>query len=178
MVEFPSPTRSLKTKSWFPSSVKNFTAHPRISLTVSADPFSPATVEIRARVLVFFPTPHRNAAEVMCDMSWVTSNSPQAPAALAWTTRSGIRSREKWARVSISCVSWRRARPPPPKPLRICKEAVGSPHGCPLKLKLVSVEYMVLQSDKNWWNTLCECVYRSIFRLGLRLSRWLGVGHC
>lgn len=79
-------TRSLNTKSWLPSSVKSLIAHPLISRTVSDDPFSPATVDNRAKVFVFFPTPHKKAADVMCDRSCVTSNSPQAPAAFACTT--------------------------------------------------------------------------------------------
>ena len=44
-------------------------------------------------------------------MSCVTSNSPYAPAPLACTTRSGIRSRSKWARRSIKWKSCRRRGP-------------------------------------------------------------------
>jgi len=61
--------RSFPTISQFPSSVKNFSAHPRMSRTVSEDPFDPATVEIRARTLVFFPILFRKLADVMCEMS-------------------------------------------------------------------------------------------------------------
>jgi hypothetical protein len=68
---------------------------PLMSRTVSEEPFSPATVESRAKVFVFFPTSHKNFAEVIFDMSWATSNSPQAPAAFAWTTLA----------VLISCVN-------------------------------------------------------------------------
>ena len=50
---------------------------------------------------VFFPTFSRNFAPVYFVTSSVTSNQPCAPAPLAWTTRSGIRSRLKWA--SLSC---------------------------------------------------------------------------
>jgi hypothetical protein len=63
----------------------HFMAHPRTSRTVSLAPFSPATVEIRMSTLVFFPGPFKNLASVRSLASCVTSNSPQAPAALAWT---------------------------------------------------------------------------------------------
>ena len=74
------------TISWFPSSVKNLTENPRTSRTVSALPFSPPVVLRRNKTGVFFPMPLRNLAEVRDDMSFVTSNSPHAPAAFAWTT--------------------------------------------------------------------------------------------
>lgn len=40
----------------------------------------------RNKTGVFFPIPLRNLAEVRDDTSFVTSNSPHAPAAFAWTT--------------------------------------------------------------------------------------------
>lgn len=40
-----------------------------------------------------------------------TSNSPYAPAPFAWTTRSGIRSRSKWASRSIKWKSWSKSGP-------------------------------------------------------------------
>ena len=83
--------RSLKTKSWLPSSVKSFIAHPRTSRTVSLDPFSPATVEIRHNTFVLFPIPVKNLASVRSLASCVTSNSPQAPAAFAWTLLQKVR---------------------------------------------------------------------------------------
>ena len=76
----------LKTKSWFPSCVKNFIAQPRGSLTVSAEPRSGPTVEIRSITGVVVPMPLRKLADVISEMSWVTSNVPKAPAALACTT--------------------------------------------------------------------------------------------
>lgn len=122
------------TISWLPCSVKNLTEKPRTSRTVSALPFSPPVVLRRNRTGVFLPTPLRNLAEVREEMSLVTSNSPQAPAALAWTTLfhfstlcllqksgrripdlSGIRSRLKCASVSRRSVSPSVVRPPPPK---------------------------------------------------------------
>lgn len=118
--------------SWFPSSVKNLTAKPRTSRTVSAAPRSPAVVLNRQRTGVFFPTVFRNFAHVYLEMSLVTSNSPHAPEAFAWTTlrhissipsghvkrfqtrRSGIRSRLKCAKVSRSTVSPSVVMLPPP----------------------------------------------------------------
>ena len=100
----------LKTKSWLPSSVNIFMAHPLTSLCVSAPPACGATVLTRSSTLLFLPTPFKNLALVRDEMSFVTSNSPQAPTARAWTTRSGILSREKWARVSMSWVSCKRTR--------------------------------------------------------------------
>lgn len=76
----------LKTKSWLPSCVKNFIAQPRTSLSVSTEPRSRATVEIRSITGVVVPMPLRNLADVMSEMSWVTSNVPKAPAAFACTT--------------------------------------------------------------------------------------------
>ena len=76
----------LKTQSWFPSCVKNFIAQPRTSLSVSTEPRSRATVESRSITGVVVPTPLRNLADVISEMSWVTSNAPKAPAALACTT--------------------------------------------------------------------------------------------
>jgi hypothetical protein len=118
--------------SWFPSSVKNLTAKPRTSRTVSAAPRSPAVVLNLHRTGVFLPTPLRNFAHVYFEISLVTSNSPHAPEALAWTTlhplssmplrrvkrfqpyRSGIRSRLKCASVSRRTVSPSVVMPPPP----------------------------------------------------------------
>ena len=57
-----------------------------MSRTVSDDPLAPATVDSRARTFVFLPTPLKKLADVMWEMSRVTSNSPHAPAALACTT--------------------------------------------------------------------------------------------
>ena len=76
----------LNTKSWLPSSVKNFMANPRGSRTESGDPFSPPTVEMRARTGVSLPMPLRKSAEVRSEISCVMVNLPYAPAALAWTT--------------------------------------------------------------------------------------------
>ncbi len=76
-------TRLKNNQSRFPSSVYNLKANPRPSLTLSAEPFSPATVENLVKSLVFLPTVFRKAALVKLVMSWVTSNSPYAPAPLA-----------------------------------------------------------------------------------------------
>jgi hypothetical protein len=139
--------RLLNTKSWFPSSVKSFMDQPRISRTVSAAPLSPAVVEIRPRRGVFFPLPLRNLASVISERSSVTSNSPHAPAAFAWTTRSGMRSRGKCARVSINWVSARIPRPPPPYVVRTCREAEGSETGAPvISVSLTLIYLVTLQS--------------------------------
>ena len=125
--------RSLNTKSWLPSSVKILIAKPRMSRRVSLAPFSPATVETRARTGVFLPTPVRKLHEVMSEMSCVTSYSPHAPAAFEWTARSGIRSRGKCARASMSAVSSSKLRPPLRRlcvPRRMI-ELVGSANGRP-----------------------------------------------
>jgi hypothetical protein len=87
--------RSLPTISQLPSSVNIFKANPLISLTVSADPFEGATVESLARTFVFLPTSLKRFAEVMCEISCVTSNSPHAPAAFAWTTLRSISAEDK-----------------------------------------------------------------------------------
>lgn len=75
--------RSLKTKSWLPSWVKNLSDQPRTSRTVSLDPFSPTTVEMRVNTFVSVPTPLRNLASVRSETSSRTSKVPQGPAALA-----------------------------------------------------------------------------------------------
>jgi hypothetical protein len=46
------------------------------SRTESADPFSGPTVDILSSTGVSLPIPLRKAAEVMCDMSLVTTNFP------------------------------------------------------------------------------------------------------
>ena len=110
----------LNTQSQLPSSVLSLRAKPRGSRAVSAEPDSPPTVEKRAVTRTFLPTPWKRDIEVKSLRSWVTSKYPWAPAPLAWTynvdsescmlrslwskaltTRSGIRSRSKWARRSI-----------------------------------------------------------------------------
>ena len=45
------------------------TAKPLMSRTVSGEPFSPATVEIRASRGVFLPMPVKKLHDVMCEMS-------------------------------------------------------------------------------------------------------------
>lgn len=148
--------KSLKTKSWLPSWVKSFIAHPRTSRTVSADPFSPPTVEIRKSPGVFFPTPVKKSASVMSEMSWVTSHSPQAPAALACTARSGILSRGKWASVSIKPVSARTPKPPPPNLVLTCSELFGSAHGAPMHETYVSL--MALRKARSESYPLPKCI--------------------
>ena len=75
------------TMSWLPSSVKNLTEKPRTSRTVSALPFSPPVVLRRHKTGVFFPAEFKKFAQVYWEMmGFVTSNSPQAPTAFAWTT--------------------------------------------------------------------------------------------
>jgi hypothetical protein len=69
---------------------------------VSAEPFSPATVENRASTSVFLPIWLNSFALVYFVMSLVTVNVPNAPDPLAWTIRSGIRSRLKCAIFSKS----------------------------------------------------------------------------
>ena len=64
---------------------------------MSAEPSSPATVEKRRNASVRLPTAERNAAEVHWVTSAVTSKKPWAAPPLAWTTRSGTRSRLNWA---------------------------------------------------------------------------------
>jgi hypothetical protein len=54
----------LPTKSNVPSLVQNFTANPRVSRTVSADPREPSTVEKRVKTSVFVPFLPRNRALV------------------------------------------------------------------------------------------------------------------
>ena len=61
-------------------------------------------------------------------MSLVTSKYPKAPAPLAWTTRSGILSRSKWAISSIKLMSCNKIGPLGPT---VC-EAVLTPIGAPL----------------------------------------------
>ena len=73
-------------QSRFPSAVDILKAKPRVSLTLSADPLSPTTVEKRAKRLVFLPTSLRKLALVRSEILSVTSKTPYAPAPLAWTT--------------------------------------------------------------------------------------------
>jgi hypothetical protein len=80
-----------RTKSQFPSSVKNLTANPRGSRAVSAEPFSPPTVENRTRTGVFLPTWLNRSAQLRSEISSVTSNTPCAPAPLACTTLTQVR---------------------------------------------------------------------------------------
>ena len=78
----------LNTQSQLPSSVFNLIANPRGSRAVSAEPFSPPTVENRTVALTFLPTDLKRDWEVMSLRSWVTSKYPWAPAPLAWTWKS------------------------------------------------------------------------------------------
>ncbi len=65
---------------------------------MSADPSSPATVENRANISVFFPGCRKSAlVHLGVSASSKTSKVPWAPEPLAWTTRSGTRSRLNWA---------------------------------------------------------------------------------
>ncbi|GAA3085161.1 hypothetical protein GCM10020254_31940 [Streptomyces goshikiensis] len=57
----------------------------------------PATVEKRRKVSVSLPTSDRNFARVHRETSRVSVKVPYAPAPRACTTRSGMRSRLKWA---------------------------------------------------------------------------------
>lgn len=137
----------LNTKSWLPSSVKIFIPQPRTSLTVSACPLSGPTVETLKSNLLFSPIPLRNLADVRCELSWVTSNSPHALAADAWTVRSGMRSQLKWAKVSISWVSWRRIRPLTgllPTRWAVVGSAIGQPVS-PLVCAANSINRMVVE---------------------------------
>ena len=68
----------LNTQSRFPSSVYIFMAHPCTSRTVSAEPRSGPTVEMRRRSGVVFPMALRKLAEVRSVQSWVHLNSPYA----------------------------------------------------------------------------------------------------
>ena len=63
----------LKTQSKLPSSVFNLIANPRGSRAVSAEPFSPPTVENRTVAGTFLPTVLKSDWEVTSLMSWVTS---------------------------------------------------------------------------------------------------------
>lgn len=121
----------LPTMSWLPSSVKIFMPHPRTSRVVSKWPGSGPVILRRQRTLDFLPIPLRNAASVNHELSWVTSSSPQAPAAPPWTERAGIRSRLKWAKVSISWVSCSSIRPLmgvwSPKRCAVVASAIGTP---------------------------------------------------
>ncbi len=80
-------------------------ANPLGSLTVSAEPDSPPTVEKRMAIGVFLPIFSNTQAFEYFLMSWVTSKWPKAPEPFACTTRSGMRSRSKAAISSSSTVS-------------------------------------------------------------------------
>ncbi len=89
----------LPTRSSLPSVVQNFTENPRTSRHVSGEPCSPATLEKRCSVSVVAPG-WNTAARVYAETSSVTVNVPKAPPPLAWTIRSGMRSRLNWASFS------------------------------------------------------------------------------
>lgn len=94
------PSVSLATSSCshqLPSAVLNLTANPRGSRALSDEPDSPPTVEKRMVMGHFVPFLKRFASDRSSRLS-VHSHSPWAPDPLAWTTRSGIRSRSKCAR--------------------------------------------------------------------------------
>src|SRR5260370_32980354 len=73
-----------------------------MSLSASAAPRSPATVEKRANISVCLRTSEKICALVYLVMSWVTVNVPKAPAPFACIRRSGITSRSKCAIFSRS----------------------------------------------------------------------------
>ena len=75
------------------------------SLSESAEPLSPPTVENLTNTSVLLPTLERNLALVYLVTSAVTSKYPCAPAPFACTTRSGMRSRSKCPSFSSRCVS-------------------------------------------------------------------------
>ena len=69
---------------------------------VSGDPRSWMTVEKRTMTGHCAPGERKTSAHVRCEISCVTSKNPLAEAPRACTTRSGIRSRWKFASFSIS----------------------------------------------------------------------------
>lgn len=91
---FPvSDSCSLQTHtSQLPSSVLTLMAQPLGSRAVSDEPDSPPTVENRTTTDAFLPG-FMMSAQQMSSAPAVVSQVPMAPAPLAWTTRSGIRSR-------------------------------------------------------------------------------------
>lgn len=69
--------------------------HPLEPRAISGLPPSGSTINILARIPVFFPMPLRNLAKVREEILWVTVKVLKALGTLAWTTRSGILSRTK-----------------------------------------------------------------------------------
>ena len=83
---------------------------------MSAEPCSPATVENRASISVVTPG-WNSAALVYCETSSVVTKWPKAPPPLAWTLRSGTRSRLKCAIWATKWKSCSRIGPVPPGPV-------------------------------------------------------------
>ena len=79
-----------------------------MSLSASAAPRSPATVENLANISVFLPISLKICAFVYCVISWVTVKVPNAPEPFACILLSGITSLSKLAifsRNQKSCIS-------------------------------------------------------------------------
>lgn len=86
-------------------------AKPLGSLSVSAEPSSPPTVENQTKTGVSLPIWFKKFALQNLLKSLVTVNLPWAPAPLAWTTLSGIHSLSKFAILSIKWVSYNKTGP-------------------------------------------------------------------
>src|SRR5664279_595788 len=102
-------------------------AKPRMSRSASAAPRSPATMEKRANMSVFFPTAAKILALVYLVMSCVTVKAPNAPEPLACMRRSGITSRSKWASFSRNQTSWSSIGPRGPAVIAFWLSGTGAP---------------------------------------------------
>src|SRR3984885_10256259 len=98
-----------------------------MSRSASAAPLSPATVEKRANIGVFFPILEKIFALVNRVTSCVTVKVPKAPQPLACIRRSGITSRSKCASFSISQISCSSAGPRRPAVMMLVLSATGAP---------------------------------------------------
>jgi hypothetical protein len=80
--------------------------------------------------LCFAETKNRDTSLIKftyCLTSWVISQTPWAAAPFAWTTRSGILSRAKWASLSRRLKSWTRIGPLGPAVREFWLSATGWP---------------------------------------------------
>ena len=79
------------------------------------------------KLTVLLPTFSKTFALVYLVISWVISKYPKAPAPLAWTTRSGILSRSKWAISSMKLTSWSKTGPRGPTVWVAVFTPIGAP---------------------------------------------------
>src|SRR6266853_2320099 len=139
-------------------------ATPRTSRSVSGAPSSAATIEKRRNNGVRLPL-FRKAALVHGVTSAVTSKWPKAPPPLTWYTRSGMRSRTKWASFSFRYLSCSRLGPPGPTVSEYSSLGAGMPASV-VVIGLCCLRWsLIYSSNRDLFLTVTLVVRRKCCRL-------------